>query len=229
METGNLIIIIIVGNVLLFFALTFVIIYSVYKNIKNNYPFILKQYLDMARTLSPSPSVKDEDVECKIEKTPFGTWRRYRYPIGTSFAEFKSHKKVLGMPLVHYTYGICPETNRRIVAKGIIAIGRLAMGFIAIGQASFGLIAMGQLAIGLLFGLGQGSTGVVAIGQLALGIAFALGQIAVGYIAIGQVGIGIYVLAQVGIGLYVWSQAGADPVAVEFFKSLPTKIAELLI
>lgn len=165
-----------------------------------------------------------EKVEYKTEKTRRGTWRRFVYPDGRYFAEFKSHTVLFGLPLLHYSRGICPETGRRIVAKGIIAVGRLAMGGLAIGQGSLGILAVGQLAIGLLFGLGQGSTGVLALGQLALGVAFGAGQIATGVVAIAQIGLGKYVLAQIGFGQYVWSQGISDPEAVEFFKSLGEKI-----
>jgi len=135
-----------------------------------------------------------ERVEYQTETTHFGTWRRYLYPTGVYFAEFKSHSTFLGLPLVHYTCGICPETGKRIVAKGVIGIGRLATGILAIGQASFGVVAVGQLGLGLLLGLGQGSTGWIAIGQLAIGLYFGLGQMATGSIAIGQLGLGKYVL-----------------------------------
>jgi hypothetical protein len=74
----------------------------------------------------------------------------------------------LGLPLLHYTRGICPETGRRIIAKGVLAVGRLAMGVLAIGHASFGAIAIGQLGLGILLGLGQGATGLYAVGQVAL-------------------------------------------------------------
>jgi hypothetical protein len=94
------------------------------------------------------------------------------------------------MPVLHYTRGICPETGRRIVARGVIGVGRLATGVIAIGHASFGLVAIGQLAIGVLFGLGQAATGAVALGQLAIALVFGAGQIATGLVAIAQIGIG---------------------------------------
>ena len=162
-----------------------------------------------------------EEVEYKIDQTNFGTWRRYVYTNGTSFSEFKSHATLFGLPLIHYTYGKNPETGRRVLAKGIIAVGRLACGFIAIGHISFGLVAIGQIAIGLVFGLGQLSTGLAAIGQLAIAAYLGLGQIAAGYIAIAQFGIGKYVLAQAGFGEFVWSVNRADPQAVEFFKALP--------
>jgi hypothetical protein len=174
------------------------------------------------------PNIFLEKVEYKIEKTPMGTWRRYGYENGTSFHEFKSKATWLGMPLIHYTYGKCPETGRRVCAKGVIAIGRIACGIIAIGHASMrsmacaiGVIAIGQLAIGFLFGLGQLSTGLAAVAQAAIGVYFGLGQLATGYIAIGQFAIGKYVLAQAGFGKFVLSVTRKDPQAMEFFKALP--------
>ena len=145
-----------------------------------------------------------EDVEYKIDETPMGVWRRFLYPNGELFEEFVAHRQVAGLPLLHYTRGRCPETGKRIVARGFVAIGRLSVGVIAIGQASMGLIAVGQLSVGLLFGLGQATTGVVAVGQLALGLMFGFGQFATGGVVIAQMGIGRYVLAQLGLGQYVW-------------------------
>jgi hypothetical protein len=166
-----------------------------------------------------------EDIEYKVDRTRFGIWRRYLYPTGAYFGEFKSHTTVFGLPLVHYTRGICPETGRRIAAKGIVAVGRLATGVLAVGHASLGLIAIGQLGIGILLGLGQASTGVMAVGQVAIGFVFGLGQLATGLIAIGQLGVGNYVLAQIGFGKHIWSQKVVDPEAVRFFSSLLSKIA----
>ena len=166
------------------------------------------------------PNMLLEAIDFKEETTGFGTWRKYMYPNGRLFSEFTSHQTILGRPLFHYTYGINPETGRRIVASGIIAIGRLAKGVIAIGHASFGLIAIGQLAIGILVGFGQASTGCIAIGQLALGLFFGAGQIVTGLIAIGQIAFGKYVLAQAGMGKFVWSVKIKNPAAISFFKSL---------
>ncbi len=167
------------------------------------------------------PNTLLEEIEYKVQNTNFGSWRRYGYVDGTSFHEFKSHATFMGMPLVHYTYGRCPETGRRVVAKGFIAVGKLAAGVIAIGHVSVGVIAIGQLAVGLLFGLGQLSTGVAAVGQMALGVAFGLGQFATGLAAIGQFALGKYVIAQFGIGEFVLSTTRSDPEAVRFFKAWP--------
>lgn len=161
-----------------------------------------------------------EKVEYKEDAGELGTWRRFVYPTGELFEEFTSYQSYFGLPLIHYTRGRCPETGKRIVARGIVAVGRLAVGGVAIGQASFGLIAIGQLAIGIAFGLGQASTGVLALGQLALGVLCGLGQFTAGYIAIGQVALGKYVLAQVGAGVHVWDAKTASPIAKQFFRSL---------
>ncbi|NIA14655.1 MAG: hypothetical protein GWP08_11295 [Nitrospiraceae bacterium] len=161
-----------------------------------------------------------EDIEYVVEETGLGTWRRFIYENGQRFSEFTSHARVLGWPLIHVTYGRCPETGRRIVAKGVIAIGRLAVGGIAIGHASMGLVAIGQLGVGLLFGLAQAATGLLAVGQLAIGLKLALGQLGIGQVVIAQLGIGRFVLAQAGAGVNVWSMSRSDPAAVEFFSSI---------
>lgn len=161
-----------------------------------------------------------EEVEYKIEETHFGVWRRYGYINGTSFHEFKSHKRLFGLPLVHFTYGRCPETGRRVWARGVIAVGCFARGIVSVGMVSIaclavglgavGIVAIGLAGVGIIFGLGQFSTGLVALGQMATG-----------YVAIGQIALGKYVLAQIGFGEYVWSMSRSDPGAIEFFKALP--------
>jgi hypothetical protein len=159
-----------------------------------------------------------EKVEYKIDETPRGVWRRYLYPDGQLFEEFVSHRWMGGVPLVHYTRGKCPETGKRIVARGVVAIGRLAVGFVAIGHASMGVFAVGQLAVGLLFGFGQAASGMIAVGQLALAGIIGIGQLATGFIAIGQFGIGRYVLAQLGVGTHVWDMRAVSAIARNFFR-----------
>ena len=174
-----------------------------------------------AAALDPGENMLFKQVEYQWEETWLGTWRRYAYPNGNSFGEFKSHGYFGPLPILHYTYGKCPETGRRIVAHGFIAVGRLARGVIAIGHASVGIIAIGQLAIGLGFGLGQAAVGAIAMGQLSLGAYFGFGQVATGHIAIGQVAVGGYVLAQWGLGTYVWDAVhGVNETAHEFFTPL---------
>ena len=161
-----------------------------------------------------------EKVEYKVEETTHGVWRRFVYPDGHYFAEFRSHAMVFGMLLFHYTRGRCPETGRRIVAKGFIAVGRVAAGVIAIGQASAGIVAVGQASAGVLLSLAQIGTAVYAAGQIAVGILFGLGQLATGWTAVGQLALGNYVLAQAGFGEHLWTPERADPEAVRYFQDL---------
>jgi hypothetical protein len=169
-----------------------------------------------------------EKVEYKIEETRHGVWRRFMYANGDYFAEYRSHTMVFGLPLVHFTRGKCPETGKRILAKGFIAVGRMATGVIAIGQVSAGIIAFGQAGLGLLICLAQASMGFVAIGQLALSACFGAGQLATGATAIGQLAVGKYVLAQMGFGRYLWTSGHSDPIAVQHFQQLWNWICSFL-
>ena len=164
-----------------------------------------------------------EQVDYKIEETPRGTWKRYVYPTGARFAEFTSRATVFGLPFLHYTVGICPETGKRKTAKGFIAFGRKATGVIAIGRFAFGLITFAQFGVGILLSLCQFGAGTYAAGQLALGVMFGSGQAATGITAIGQLAWGRMVLAQLGIGEHVWSMKRHDPEAVAFFRSILSK------
>jgi hypothetical protein len=161
-----------------------------------------------------------EDIEFKVERTPRGVWRRFVYPNGEYFAEFRSHVRPFGLPLLHYTRGRNPQSGRRVVAKVVIAVGRLAVGVVAVGHASAGVVAIGQASAGLLLGLGQASAGMVAIGQLAGGVALGVGQLATGATAVGQLALGHYVLAQGGFGPHQWTPERADPEAVAHFRAL---------
>ena len=155
-----------------------------------------------------------------ITTTSLGRWRRFMYPSGMVFAEYRSHAELFGLPWVHYTHGISPETGRRIVAKGLLAVGRFAVGGIAVGQLSAGIISIAQLGVGLLFGLAPAAFGLHALGQVAVGGAIAAGQLAAAPTAIGQLGVGEYALAQKGVGTHVWSPARRDPEAIARFSTL---------
>ncbi len=163
----------------------------------------------------------NQEIDYEWTETALGSWRRYLYSDGSMFAEYASHATAAGIPLVHITWGKCPETGRRIPAVGVIAMGRRATGVIAIGQMAVGLVAIGQLALGVLFGLGQASTGVLAIGQAALAVAVGVGQFVYsGHVAVAQMGVGHYVLAQFGYGEHVIDVRGVDAAAKEFFLKL---------
>src|SRR5262249_58430228 len=64
--------------------------------------------------------------------------------------EFKSKTTIAGIPLVHIAYGINPATGKKRVAKGVIAIGDVAVGGLAFGGVACGGLAFGGVAAGLM-------------------------------------------------------------------------------
>src|SRR5260370_30830459 len=130
--------------------------------------------------------VKSE-VESIVGKLPPDVMRRFGY-------EYRSKTTVFGWPLVHIATGIDPMTGRKRIAKGIIAVGDMAIGVLAfggasigvfsIGGAAIGLFSFGGLAIGLLIALGGGAIGTLAVGGGAIGF-IAVGGGAVGYYPTG--------------------------------------------
>ena len=91
--------------------------------------------------------------------------------------EYKSKASFFGLPLVHVH--LSRGRGLPAVAKGIIAIGDMAVGVVALGGISAGLVALGGLSLGVLLALGGLSAGLFALGGVALG-AYVLGGVAVG-------------------------------------------------
>jgi len=132
--------------------------------------------------------------------------RRYSYHY-----EYKSKTTLFGVPLVHINYG----RGEIHVAKGIIAVGNIAIGVlslglialggISIGALSAGLISLAALSFGLLLAIGGGAIGTIAIGGLAIGI-YAIGGLALGMFSLGgaaiasRVAIGGYASGHIAIG-----------------------------
>ena len=165
------------------------------------------------------PNLLFQDVDYQVTTSDRGTWRRYLHANGNLYAEFTSTATVLGLPLVHYTRGISPETGRSRTARGFVAVGPRAIGVVAVGRLAAGIVAVGHLCLGVV-GFGQLAVGLAVVAQLALGIGFAIGQLATGFVCIAQLGAGNWVLAQVGVGTHVWSMQVKDPAAIDFFGSL---------
>jgi hypothetical protein len=174
----------------------------------------------MSGSPPPSPERASGEIGYTITETALGEWRRYDYPDGTHYSDYRSYAAIGPVPLVHLTYGLNPETGRRVTARGVVAIGRFACGGIALGQVAWGLIAVGQLAVGVCFGCGQAATGVVCLGQLALGVLFGAGQLATGQVAIGQIAFGEWVLAQIGFGTHVYDTRQQDPAVLDNLRQL---------
>jgi len=90
--------------------------------------------------------------------------------------EYKSEKTLFGLPLIHINTG---GRYGASLAKGIIAIGDIAIGVLSIGGVSIGLLSIGGIGIGL-----------AALGGVAIG-GVALGGVAIGIMSIGGVAWGI--------------------------------------
>jgi eukaryotic-like serine/threonine-protein kinase len=118
--------------------------------------------------------------------------------------EWKSDASFMGYPLLHVAYGFDAKTGKKMVARGVIAIGDIAIGGLALGGVAFGLLSLGGFAVGLTalggaaigllgaygggavggFAIGGGAIGLLAFGGAAVG-AVAMGGGAAGYVAIG--------------------------------------------
>jgi hypothetical protein len=125
------------------------------------------------------------------------------------FYEYQSEKTLFGLPLVHIYLGpnSDPQTGKLRCAKGIIAIGNIAVGGLAIGGISLGVISFGGFALGL-----------ASFGGAAIGLLLALGGMALGFIAIGGGAIGYYALGGIAMGVHALGGLTQDPEAIEFFK-----------
>lgn len=89
--------------------------------------------------------------------------------------------RIFGLPLVSVRFHLRPHMMRnRDAAKGIIAVGNIAVGVVALGAFSVGLVSVGAL-----------SAGILALGALAFGLA-ALGPVAMGLMAFGPVALGLW-------------------------------------
>ena len=148
--------------------------------------------------------------------------------------EYKSKIKIANVPLVHINLG-----RGFKVAKGIIAIGNIAIGLFSLGGLSFGMLSLGGFSLGLLVfaGLAIGgisfgglSIGYVAIGGLAIGIysagglaigaKLAVGGMALGNVAIGSIAKGTHSLVATNASLetinnFILQQTGLNPEIVE--------------
>src|SRR5262245_61200521 len=133
--------------------------------------------------------------------------------------EYRSKATFLGWPLVHIATGFDPATGRKRVAKGIIAIGDMAVGGLALGGAAAGGIAIGGASMGLVSFGGIAIALILAIGGAAIG-AVAIGGGAVGGIAVGGMAVGYYAYGGAAYGVHALGSNVRDPGAVEFFGPL---------
>jgi hypothetical protein len=163
-----------------------------------------------------------DDQEERIERleAELAALKRDRGRVRAVFGyEYKSERQVMGLPLVHIVmgYGSDPE-HPVFVARGIIAIGSIAVGVLAFGGIAVGLVALGGLALGALLAFGGVSGGGLAIGGVAFGF-IAMGGMAIGHVAFGGLAIGHYAFGGQAIGEHVISRRHWDPQAAEFLKT----------
>jgi hypothetical protein len=133
------------------------------------------------------------------------------YPMRGMYGyEYRSQRELFGLPLVHIIsgQGFDPVTGRIRVAKGIIAVGPIAVGCLAMGGASFGLVSFGGAALG-----------AIAFGGVAIGALLAVGGLAIGAIALGGGAIGYYAFGGGVWGVHVLGGNAQDPNLMELFKS----------
>jgi hypothetical protein len=151
--------------------------------------------------------IQDEAIKCRycgefLQESPaLGSKALSRSWIGSYGFEYRSELEILGWPLIHIAQGIDPATGRFRVARGIIAIGNLALGVFALGGVSGGIFTIGGLGIGL-FTFGGLAIGGIALGGAAFGALLAVGGMAVSL---------MYAVGGAAIAPYTISAAGADP------------------
>ncbi len=139
---------------------------------------------------------------------------------------YRSHARLLGLPLVHIEQQGFHKSGRLVVAKGWLAIGDVACGVVALGRVSLGLVSLGGLSFGGLAAGGM-AAGAVAAGGMAVGL-LGLGGMAVGYAALGGLAVGAYAAGGAAFGGAVIRGSASDPVAVAWFEAnLPFVIQAL--
>jgi|LGOV01.1.fsa_nt_gb succinate dehydrogenase/fumarate reductase flavoprotein subunit len=91
--------------------------------------------------------------------------------------EYKSKGTLFGVPLIHVNTG---GKFKQKTARGIVAVGDIAIGVVSIGGVSLGVFSLGGISLG----------GFV-VGGVAIG-GFAVGGVAIGLFAIGGVAISVF-------------------------------------
>jgi serine/threonine protein kinase len=130
--------------------------------------------------------------------------------------EYRSRRTLWGLPLVHIATGMDPVTGRMRVARGVIAIGNVAVGVVALGGATaVGFLALGGgVALGLMSFAGGLGLGLLAIGGgAAVGAVALAGGIAVGGLALGGGAVGYYAFGGGAWGAHPYSSSFQDPQA----------------
>ncbi len=128
--------------------------------------------------------IQDDAIKCRY----CGEWLDGRSHISsvpmTSYGyygwnyEYKSEAELFGLPLIHIAQGVDLKTGAPRVAKGIIAIGNLAVGVFALGGLAVGVVTLGGGSIGVL-ALGGFAVGGITLGGVSIGALLAFGGLAI--------------------------------------------------
>ena len=159
------------------------------------------------RALEKERTRRQQSVdEFKTQVEGAGSMPRLGRPmrLGDPF-EYQSKRRFCGMPLLHITSGIDPDTGKRREAHGFVAVGGRARGIFAFGAVARGWFAFGGVAIGLVAFGGVG-IGVVSFGGLALGLLLAYGVLGLGTFAVGGLAAGYHAVGGLALG---WHGVGA--------------------
>ncbi|WP_411676046.1 helix-turn-helix domain-containing protein [Caproicibacter sp.] len=146
----------------------------------------------------------------KEDKSEEGSPRECAFHRYNRHYEYKSTRKLFGLPLVHVNLGRGLYTARGIVAVGNIAfgavsVGGISVGILALGGLAFGMLAVAGFSAGLLLAIGGVAVGTVAVGGCAVGI-LSVGGLAVGKYALGgcalasDIAVGGYASAHIAVG-----------------------------
>jgi len=125
-----------------------------------------------------------------LQKKEEIVYRRYHY-------EYKSKRRLFGIPLVHINIGSGLYVSKGIVSignisLGVVSFGLLSLGLLSIGVLAIGLISLGAIALGLIFAAGSIAFGAIAVGAIAVGF-FSIGALSIGYFSVGALSIGKYI------------------------------------
>lgn len=131
--------------------------------------YLVKDYMEEPECPVPASAARLEEQMEEISQYFRG--RRYAWD---------SKTRVFGLPLVSVRLHLTPHMMRaRDTARGVVAIGNIAVGVVSLGAVSVGLVSVGAM-----------SAGVFALGALAFGLA-SLGAVAFGLLAFGPVAVGL--------------------------------------
>ncbi len=120
--------------------------------------------------------------------------------------EYRSSRTLWGWPVVHMAFGFDAATGRPMVARGVIAVGTLAVGLVSVGSAAAGVFTVAGFGAGLF-----------TFGGVSLALVVAIGGIAAAPLAAGGIAVGVVAVGGLAVGLHALGGNTQDPTLLEFF------------